>query len=120
LEIDPIGFGLEHFDGIGQWRDTDGTAAIVATGSLPGGQTFDGALALASVLKQQTANISACATQKIFSYSLGRDPTASDQCQISQLTTSFAGANYNLRSLIMQMIASDTFRMRRPVAPGGV
>jgi Protein of unknown function (DUF1592)/Protein of unknown function (DUF1588)/Protein of unknown function (DUF1595)/Protein of unknown function (DUF1587)/Protein of unknown function (DUF1585) len=120
LEIDPIGFGLEHFDGIGRWRDTDGTAAIVATGSLPGGQTFDGTLALASVLKQQTADISACATQKIFSYSLGRDPTASDQCQISQLTTSFAGANYNLRSLIMQMIASDTFRMRQPVAPGGV
>jgi hypothetical protein len=43
-----------------------------------------------------------------------------DQCQLSQLGTAFAGANYNLRSLIMQMIATDTFRMRRPVAPGGV
>jgi hypothetical protein len=118
--MDPIGYGLEHFDGVGQWRDTDGTAAIDATGKLPNGQTFDGALQLVSLLKQQTASISACATQKIFAYSLGRDPVPTDQCQLSQLGTAFAGANYNLRSLIMQMIATDTFRMRRPVAPGGV
>jgi uncharacterized protein DUF1592/uncharacterized protein DUF1588/uncharacterized protein DUF1595/uncharacterized protein DUF1587/uncharacterized protein DUF1585 len=118
--MDPIGYGLEHFDGVGQWRDTDGTAAIDATGKLPTGQTFDGALQLVSLLKQQTASISACATQKIFAYSLGRDPVPTDQCQLSQLGTAFAGANYNLRSLIMQMIVTDTFRMRRPVAPGGV
>jgi hypothetical protein len=118
--MDPIGFGLEHFDGIGQWRVTDGTAPIDATGSLPTGQSFDGALQLAAALKTQTTNISACATQKIFAYSLGRDPVTSDQCQLNQLITSFAGANYNLRSLIMQMIASDTFRMRQPVAPGGI
>jgi hypothetical protein len=119
--MDPIGYALEHFDGIGAWRDVDGTSAIDATGQLPDGTKFDGAQGLASALRQTgQANIAACATKKIFSYSLGRDPVAADQCQLAHLSTSFAGANYNMRSLIMQMVASDTFRMRRPVAPGGI
>jgi hypothetical protein len=117
--MDPIGFGLEHFDGIGHWRDTDGTAAIDATGQLPSGQTFDGALQMVSELKQQAPTISDCVTQKMFAYSLGRDPVAADQCQLSQLSSQFASANYNIRSLIMQTVASDTFRKRLPVAPGG-
>ena len=118
--MDPIGYALEHFDGIGAWRDKDGTAAIDATGKLPNGTAFDGALQLASALKQQTSSVSACATQKVFAYSLGRDPGGTDQCQLGQLSSSFASANYNIRSLIMQMIASDSFRMRKPVAPGGI
>ena len=42
--MDPLGFALEHFDGVGHWRDMDGTAAIDASGQLPSGQKFDGAL----------------------------------------------------------------------------
>lgn len=118
--MDPIGFALEHFDGIGAWRDTDGTAAIDATGQLPDGTQFDGALQLGAVLKQRATSISSCATQKMFAYSVGRDPGPADQCQLQQLNDSFAAANYNLRSLVMQTIASDTFRMRRPVAVGGI
>ena len=117
--MDPLGFGLEHFDGIGAWRVMDGTQAVDATGQLPSGTSFDGAQQMATALKASTTQISACASTKVFSYSLGRDPGPSDQCQLNQLGTAFASANYNFRSLLMQMIASDTFRMRRPVAPGG-
>jgi Protein of unknown function (DUF1592)/Protein of unknown function (DUF1588)/Protein of unknown function (DUF1595)/Protein of unknown function (DUF1587)/Protein of unknown function (DUF1585) len=118
--MDPIGFAFEHFDGVGRWRDTDGTAAIDATGTLPSGAAFDGALQLAAAVKQRTADLSTCATQKTFAYALGRDPTDTDQCQLEALQTSFQSSSYNLRSLVMQMIASDTFRMRRPVAPGAM
>jgi hypothetical protein len=117
--MDPLGFGLEHFDGIGAWRDNDGSQPVDATGQLPSGVTFDGAQSEATALKQQTTQIASCATTKVFAYSLGRDPGPTDQCQLSQLSSSFSAANYNFRSLVMQMIASDTFRMRRPVAPGG-
>ena len=118
--MDPIGFGLEHFDAIGAWRDRDGTAVIDATGVLPDKTMFDGAVQLAAGLKKNTTSVSACVTQKMFAYSLGRDPVPADRCQTTQLISSFAGGNYNFRSLIMTMIASDTFRMRRPVAPGGI
>ncbi len=118
--MDPIGFGLEHFDAIGAWRDRDGTAAIDATGVLPDTTAFDGAVQLASALKHEAPSVTACVTQKMFAYSLGRDPVSADRCQTDQLRASFVNGNYSFRSLIMQMIASDAFRMRHPVAPGGV
>ena len=71
--MDPIGFGLEHFDAIGAWRDRDGTAAIDATGVLPDMTAFDGAVQLASALKHEAPSVTACVTQKMFAYSLGRD-----------------------------------------------
>jgi hypothetical protein len=118
--MDPLGYALEHFDGIGRWRDTDGTAAINATGQLPSGTAFDGAQSMGAALRGQAPSISACATTKVFAYALGRDPATADQCQLTQLGAAFTGAHYNFRSLVMQMIASNTFRMRRPVAPGGI
>jgi hypothetical protein len=118
--MDPIGFGLEHFDATGAWRDRDGMAAIDATGVLPDMTAFDGEVQLATALKHEAPSVTACATQKMFAYSLGRDPVTADRCQIEQLKTSFANGNYSFRSFIMQMIASDAFRMRHPVAPGGV
>ena len=50
--IDPIGFGLEHFDAVGRWRDTDNGVAIDATGNVPGSATppFDGAVGLATAV----------------------------------------------------------------------
>jgi len=118
--MDPIGFGLEHFDAIGAWRDRDGVAAIDATGALPDMTAFDGEVQLASALKHEAPSVTACVTRKMFAYSLGRDPVNADRCQMDQLNASFVNGNYSFRSLIMQMIASDTFRMRHPVAPGGV
>jgi len=122
--MDPIGFGLEHFDAVGAWRDAEHTsgadAVIDATGKLPNGTAFDGATQLAAAIKTQTAAVSACVAQKMFSYSLGRDPSSADRCQTATLAKGFADSNYNFRSLIMRMIASDVFRMSRPAAPGAM
>jgi len=51
--MDQLGFGLENFDAIGQWRDKDGKFAINASGELPGGAKFNGPLALAKVLDKR-------------------------------------------------------------------
>lgn len=122
--MDPIGFGLEHFDAIGAWRDVEHTsgpdAVIDATGQLPDGTTFDGAVQLAAALKTQAPRVGACVVQKMFAYSLGRDPGGGDGCQTAALAQGFADSNYNFRSLIMQMVASDVFRMRQPAAPGAM
>jgi hypothetical protein len=122
--MDPIGFGLEHFDAVGAWRDVEHTsgpdAVIDASGALPGGAAFDGAAQLAAALKTQTASVSGCVVQKMFSYALGRDPGSADRCQAAALAQGFADSNYNVRSLIMQTIASEVFRMRQPAAPGGM
>ena len=44
--MDPIGFSLENFDAVGQWRTTDGESAINANGVLLDGTKVDGPAAL--------------------------------------------------------------------------
>ena len=79
--MDPIGFGMEHFDATGAWRNLDGTSEIDATGVLPDMTAFDGEVQLASALRHEAPSVTACVTQKMFAYSLGRDPVSADRCQ---------------------------------------
>ena len=64
-------------------------------------------------MKQQTSSVSDCVTRKVFSYSLGRDPGVTD-LPAGRPEHLVCSANHNIRSLIMQMISTDTFRLRSP------
>ena len=48
--MDPLGFSLENFDALGQWRTKDGDAAIDASGVLLDGTKVDGPAALRAAL----------------------------------------------------------------------
>jgi hypothetical protein len=73
--IDPIGFGLEHFDAVGRWRDTDNGVAIDATGALPGSAgadgAFDGAVSLATAVGGDPRFLD-CMIKKVMTYAVGR------------------------------------------------
>ena len=47
--VDPPGFGLEHFDAIGKWREKDDPDAVDASGVLTTGQKFNGAAELTNI-----------------------------------------------------------------------
>ena len=59
LKMDAVGFGMEHFDAIGAWRDRDGRFEIDASGVLPDGSEFQGASELMDVLIQRKKRRSA-------------------------------------------------------------
>jgi hypothetical protein len=70
--IDPIGFGLEHFDAVGRWRDTDNGVAIDATGSVPvSNAAFDGAVSLATAVGDDPRFLD-CMIRKLMTYAVGR------------------------------------------------
>jgi hypothetical protein len=70
--IDPIGFGLEHFDAVGRWRDTDNGVAIDATGNVPGSNAaFDGAVSLATAVGADPRFLD-CMIRKVMTYAVGR------------------------------------------------
>jgi hypothetical protein len=70
--IDPLGFGLEHYDAVGRWRDTDNGVAIDATGNVPvTNVAFDGAISLAQAIKDDPRFLD-CMIQKLMTYALGR------------------------------------------------
>jgi hypothetical protein len=70
--MDPLGFGLENYDAIGQWRTEDGGFPIDASGSLPNGQTFQGPADLRQILLRDRDTFARCLGSKLLTYALGR------------------------------------------------
>ena len=70
--MDPLGFSLENFDAVGQWRTTDGDAAIDATGVLLDGTRVDGPAALRRALLAQKEQFVRTVTGKLLTYAIGR------------------------------------------------
>src|SRR5437660_12020370 len=65
--MDPIGFGLENFNGIGEWREKEGDFSIDPAGKLVSGETFDGPDDLKTILmKRKRDDFVHCLTEKMF------------------------------------------------------
>lgn len=119
--IDKIGFGLENFDGLGQYRTMDGTQPVDASGEFVATEDlngpFNGAIDLASKLAG-SAEVHACVTSQWLSYALGRAQTSDDACSQSQLVTAFNTSGQNVKQLLVDILTSDSFRYRRASAGG--
>ena len=81
--MDPIGFALENFDGVGEWRDKDAVAPIDASGRLPNGEEFNGASGLTKVLlEKHKGEFIQTVTEKLMIYALGRGMAPDDKSAI--------------------------------------
>jgi hypothetical protein len=120
--LDPIGLGLENFDGIGAYRTkyaaTD-TATIDASGMLPTGETFNSLAQLAGILSQGThlQQLTDCAIHKMMTYALARELTDSDNPYLNQVRSQWATQGYGLKDLMKDIVTNDTFRFRRGEFP---
>lgn len=115
--IDPIGFGLEQFDAIGQFREFENGIAIDASGELTGTRDvngpFEGGAELASLLGQ-SEQVGDCATRQWFRYALGRlEDREADACTTEQLSLAFDASGRDLRTLLTSIALSNAFRYRR-------
>lgn len=109
--LDPVGLGLEHFDGIGRYRDTyDNGLPVDAVGTLTDGTSFDGLVQLADAMAKDPDFI-ACAAQKLFVYGLGRTTTGSEG-YLEQVVAQWRAQGLSLRSLLKALVTNDTFRSR--------
>lgn len=115
--MDPIGLGLEQFDGIGAWRDLENGHPVDASGEFPDGRTFDGAVELSALLKQEPA-LARCMAEKLFTYALGRGPQPSDHCVLEDIEREFAAGGHRFSALIGAIARSPAFRQRRGERPG--
>jgi hypothetical protein len=112
--MDPIGFGLEHFDGVGAWRDQDGEGEIDASGVLVSGQEFEGAEGLVQVLSSQQRELFVrCLTEKMLTYALGRGLENYDSCAVEKITAGVMGQEFRFSSLVEGIVRSVPFQLRR-------
>lgn len=116
--MDPIGFALENYDGVGKWRDKDGGNAIDASGKLPGGVQFDGASGLKKIMvtnyRDQFENT---VTEKFLTYALGRGLEHYDKPAVRAIERQAARDNFRISALISAIVQSTPFQMRRTPEP---
>ena len=112
--MDPIGFALENYDGVGAWRDKDNGAVIDASGKLPDGAEFDGPNGLKNLLlTQHRDDFISTFTQKLLTYALGRGVEASDLPAVRTIMRDAAKENDTIPALIDAIVRSPQFQMRR-------
>jgi hypothetical protein len=111
--MDPIGFALENFDGIGQWRDKDNGAVIDSSGKLPDGSSFDGAAGLRqALLTAHKDEFIATFTEKLMTYALGRGIEPYDRPVMRSVIREAAKENSTIPALINAIVKSPEFQMR--------
>jgi hypothetical protein len=112
-DLDPLGFGLDDFDGIGKHRTEDGGFPIDASGVLRDGRAFTGAVELAEILAKDPRTYR-CMVEKLYTYSVGRPPAGDEAvAHIDELTAEFVAAGYHPRALLLALVTHDSFRSRR-------
>jgi hypothetical protein len=116
--MDPLGFGLENFDALGQWRTTDGDASIDASGVLPDGTNVDGPVALRRALLAQREQFVKAVMGKLLTYAVGRQVDYYDGPAIRAMMRAAAADGYRWSSSILAIVKSTPFQMRRAAARG--
>ena len=111
--MDPIGFSLENFDAVGQWRTRDGDAAINATGVLLDGTKVDGPAALRSALVARKEQFVRTVTAKLLTYAIGREMESADAPAIRAIVRKAAVDDYRWSATILAIVKSQPFQMRR-------
>ncbi len=112
--MDPIGFGLENYDGIGEYRTTDNGLPVDSSGVLPDGTTFNGAIQLGGILAKDP-RLPQCVTQKFMTFAIGRLLNQSSDGQwIGYLSAQAQATDGSLASIIRTVLLSDAFRSRQP------
>lgn len=112
--LDPIGFGLENFDAIGRWRDTDDTGgAIDAAGELPGGKRFSSPKELKAIIAARKDDLARNLTEKLMAYALCRELEGYDKIVVDQRMKTIAQEGYRMQTLITEIVTSYPFLNRR-------
>lgn len=111
--MDPIGFALENFNGIGRWRNKDAGSPIDASGSLPDGTKFNGPAGLKKALLHHRDEFVAAMSEKLLTYALGRGLEYYDQPAVREIARKAAADDYRFSAIVSAIVKSTPFEMRR-------
>ncbi len=115
--MDPLGFSLENFDAVGQWRTREAAGPIDATGQLADGTPVTGPVDLRKALLKRPEQFVGTVTEKMLTYALGRGLDYYDMPVVRSIVRDAAKDNYRFSSVVMGIVKSTPFQMRK--AEGG-
>ena len=111
--IDPPGFALEQFDGLGVWRTQDEFGnPIDANATMPNGRTVAGMSGLRALLLERPEQFAGTVTEKLLSYALGRGLEHGDKPTVRAIVRAAEPDDYRWSALIAGIAKSPAFLMR--------
>jgi mono/diheme cytochrome c family protein len=113
VRMDPLGFALENYNAVGQWRTHDAGQPIDASGSLPDGRSFRGSAELKTLLAADKEAFAECLTEKLMIYALGRGLEGYDRPALQRIVKELSSNNYRFSTLILGIVNSVPFQMGR-------
>ena len=111
--MDPIGFSLENFDGIGKWRTTEFGQKLNASGQLVDGTRINGVADLRQALLRYSPQFERTFTEKLLTYALGRGVEFGDMPVVRTIVHEAAEDNYRFSSVVLGIVKSESFQMNR-------
>jgi len=108
--MDAIGFGLENFDGIGKWRDTEQGRPIDASGDLPGGKAFKTPQELIGILARRDEDFIRHLSSKLLTFALGRGVEYYDRVALDEIVRKTKPGGFRFRDLVREVAMSRPFR----------
>ena len=110
--MDPIGFALESFDGVGRWRNTEDGAAINTSGTLFNGAEVDGIVGLRRSLVAQPEIFVGVMTEKMLTYALGRGLEYYDMPAVRKIVRDGRSKDFRFSSIVLGIVRSTPFQMK--------
>jgi hypothetical protein len=114
VSLNGFGFGLENYNAAGHYQTTDDGLPVDASGTIHGTDVdgpFNGGVALSAALSKSEV-VHRCATEELVRYALGRAPVDVELPTVDTLTKAFMESGGDIRSLLVAVATSPTFRTR--------
>jgi cytochrome c5 len=116
--MDPLGFALENFDGIGAWRAKEPGGAIDPSGKLADGSNVDGPVALRAAIMRHPDQFVRTLTEKLMTYGLGRGLEYYDMPVVRGIARDAAKKDYRFSAIVAGIVSSPPFRQKAPQGSG--
>jgi mono/diheme cytochrome c family protein len=111
--IDPVGFALENFNAVGQWRTADADGQPVdPSAALPGVGEFKGIDGLEEALLSRPEMFATTLTEQLMTFALGRGVDYYDAPAVRKIVRDTEKDGYRFSSLILGIVKSIPFQMR--------
>ena len=110
--IDPVGFALENFDLVGEWREYDGDSKVDPSGTLLDGSTLSGPADLRKALVRYSDLFVETIAEKLMTYALGRELEYFDMPTVRSIMHNAESEDYRFSALVRGIINSDQFTKR--------
>jgi hypothetical protein len=110
--MDPLGFALENFDAVGEWRVREEGGPIDPLGRLADGAEVNGPASLRQALTSRPDQFVGTMTEKLLTYALGRGLDFRDMPVVRGIVADARQDGYLFSSLIMSVVKSAPFQMK--------